>query len=83
MSGHFGLVELILVFLAVLGLAVWDLMATKRSTSDPPRVPQPQPSAPVTAEKKPKPPAAAKQPAASKPRVKPKSRAKSPPPQKA
>jgi hypothetical protein len=77
MSGHFGLVELILVFLAVLGLAVWDLMATKRSTSDPPRVPQPQPSAPVTPDKKPKPKAVAK------PRAKPKPRAKSPPPQKA
>jgi hypothetical protein len=77
MSGHFGLVELILVFLAVLGLAVWDLMATKRSTSDPPRAPQPQPAASVTAEKKSRPPAAAK------PRAKPKPRAKSPPPQKA
>jgi hypothetical protein len=30
-GNHLGLVELILVFAGVLGLAVWDLLATKRA----------------------------------------------------
>ncbi len=68
MSGHIGLIELILVFAAVLGLAVWDLMATKRaSATEPP----------------PDPKLAAKQRGQArttngKPRAKPKPRAKSP-----
>jgi hypothetical protein len=62
MSGQFGLIELILVFAAVLGLAIWDLMATKRAIEAEPTPPQPapKPKAPSKlrlASAKPKPPA--------------------------
>lgn len=46
MGSHAGLIELILVFAAVLALAIWDLTATRRALeADPPPEPVAKPPA--------------------------------------
>ena len=41
MGGHFGLIELVLVFGAVLGFAFWELRKTTRDMRDDKRDPPP------------------------------------------
>ncbi len=72
MGSHAGLIELILVFAAVLALAIWDLMATRRALeAEPPAEPVMKP--PAKSQIRPKR-------ANGKPRAKPKPQPKPEPP---
>lgn len=71
MKAHLGLIELILMFAAVIGLAVWDLMATKRAAAAEPAS-EPAPKQAAKAKTGPRA-------ADGKPRAKARSRTKAPP----